>query len=309
MQLIREINGLNSSHRPCVATIGNFDGVHLGHETVIQTLLTASKERGLPAAVITFEPLAKEYFSPTSSLRLQPLQQRVERLFELGVDLILVLEFNKSFAAYSPAEFVEKILVAGLGVTYLSVGDDFKFGHMRAGDFDFLKAAGKQHGFSVVCHDTFALGGERVSSGRVRDAVHRGDFAVAQALLGRPYAIQGVVRRGEQRGRALGFPTANIVLDKQNFAIKGVYSVKVKMANGEIIGGVANVGRRPTVAGQENRLEVHLFDFHQDLYGSTLSVEFVAKIRAEKKFASLDDLRVQIGADAIEARQHLKRAK
>lgn len=316
MQLIKGISQLSVEHRPSVATIGNFDGVHAGHEIVIGTLLTASERLNLPATVITFDPLAKEHFAPESALRLQPLGQRVERLFTLGVEQVLVIDFNEELAAYSPTKFVQEVLVGGLGIAYLSVGDDFRFGHQRAGDFDFLLASGLRYGFEVVAHDTVNFAGNRISSGRLRDAVQAGDFQLAEQLLGRPYCISGVVSHGEQRGRTIGFPTANIVLDAARFAVQGVYAVRVHvptsaesdaehLKGANVIEGVANAGMRPTVAGTENRLEVHLFDFDQDLYGSELKVEFVSKVRDEQKFDSFDALKTQIGHDVIVARDHL----
>ncbi len=290
------------AQQPCVATIGNFDGVHLGHEMVISTLLSAGRQLELPSTVVTFDPLAKEYFAPQAAQRLQPLSQRIERLAELGVGQVLVIDFDKDLAAYSPAKFVDEILIAGLGIKYLSVGDDFRFGKDRAGDFNFLQGAATKHGFELIAHDTFTLDGGRVSSGRVRDAVSVGNFDAAQALLGRRYTIAGVVQHGEQRGRTINFPTANLVLDAENYAVHGVYAVAVQLPNG-VVGGVANVGKRPTVEGQENRLEVHLFDFDDDIYDQPITVNFLQKIRPEQKFESFTALREQIELDVAAARE------
>lgn len=305
MHLIRGLSQLTSEHRPCVATIGNFDGVHTGHETVVNTLIHAAQESNLPATVITFSPLAREFFAPHAALRLQPLQQRVDRLFELGVDQILVIEFDKDFAAYSPTEFVNQVLIEGLGIKYLSVGDDFRFGHERAGDFNLLTEIGRSNGFEVVAHPTFMLDHERVSSGRIREAIKVGNFDLAAQLLGRPYEIRGNISQGQQLGRTIGFPTANIVLDAHSFAVQGVYAVQVTLPDDREIAGVANVGWRPTVEGQENRLEVHLFDFSESLYGDDVSVRFVAPIREEQKFDSFEALKQQIQLDSVAARQIL----
>jgi riboflavin kinase/FMN adenylyltransferase len=309
MELIRGIHNLRPEHRPSVASIGNFDGVHLGHKSVIRTLMTASHELGVPATVITFDPLAKEFFAPDAALRLSTVRQRAERMGELGVDRLLVIEFNESLAAYSPEKFVQQILVDGLGLKYLSVGDDFRFGKNRAGDFNLLRDAGASHGFEVCAHKTFKLGGERVSSGRLREAIKAGDFISAKQLLGEPYTIAGSVETGQRLGRTIGFPTANIELDAPRFAVQGVYAVQVNLQNGVRRDGVANVGIRPTVAGKQNRLEVHLFDFEMDLYDQRIEVEFVAKVRDEQKFPSIELLTEQIAKDTEHAKRLLLAAK
>lgn len=312
MQLIRGIHELQPRHRPTVASIGNYDGVHLGHQHVIKTLLQRSAELKLPATVITFKPLAKAFFQPGSVALLSSIEQRAKQLFELGVDQVLCIDFNAEFAAYSPSKFVTDVLLKGLDVKYLCVGDDFRFGKDRAGDFAFLQRFARQHAFSVAAHHTFSVGGVRVSSGRVRDALMQADFALAEALLGRPYSIFGKVSRGRQLGRTLNFPTANIALDPAQTALNGVYVVSVTgsselptAADGSIK-GVANVGTRPTVGGSENRIEVHLFDFDADLYGQTLGVRFLKKIRGEQKFASINELKAQIAVDADAARSYLQ---
>jgi len=301
MTLIRGINQLTSSHRPSVVSIGNYDGVHLGHQHVIATLLEKSRELHAPSTVITFEPLAKEFFRPGSIMRLTSIEQRAELMFGLGVDQVLCIDFNADFAEYSPQGFVEDILLKGLGIRYLCVGDDFRFGKGREGDFEFLRAAGSQNGFEVKAHDTFTLDDERVSSGRVRKALHAGDFDLAKSLLGRAYVIQGRVSKGQQLGRTINYPTANIVLPDTLLPIRGVYAVTAILDSGASVLGVANIGRRPTVDGKENRLEVHLFDFDADIYGQNLRVEFHHKIRAEQKFASIDKLKDQISRDAAAA--------
>lgn len=305
MPTILGIDNLSELRRPAAATIGNFDGVHLGHEMIVSSLIKASKALSAVSTVVTFDPLAREYFSPQDTLRLMPLEQRVACLETLGVEQVLVIKFDESFTRLSPHEFIQNILVDGLGLAYLSVGDDFRFGFKRAGDFRTLQTAGDQFGFSVQAHDTFNYQGERVSSGRLRHAVEHGDFALAEALLGRPYGIVGLVSQGEQRGRTIGFPTANIELDAERYAVHGVYMVRVKTADQEAIYGIANVGHRPTVAGLKNRLEVHLLDYQGDLYGQQLRVEFLAKLRDEQKFASFADLHKQIQLDAEQARHWL----
>ncbi len=305
MQLIRGIDQLKADHQPSVVSIGNYDGVHLGHQHVINTLLEKSQQLNAASTVITFEPLAKEFFKPGSVMRLTSLEERAELLFGLGVDRVLCIDFTDDFAAYSPTKFVADVLVNGLGAKYLCVGDDFCFGKDRAGDFAFLQKSGVQHGFEVTAHDTFTLNGQRVSSGRVRDAILAADFILVEQLLGRPYTVTGVVERGQQLGRKIGFPTANVALPNPLLAINGVYSVSANLLDGKQVkanlNGVANVGLRPTVDGQDKRLEVHFFDFDQEIYGQTLQVQFHEKIRDEQKFGSVELLKAQIAKDAAQA--------
>ena len=303
MQFIREIQQLKPTHRPSVVSIGNYDGVHLGHQELIKTLLKNSEELSVPSTVVTFEPLAKEFFMPGSVARISSVEQRAEQLFSLGVDQVLCIDFNTEFASLSPSRFVEKFLINGLGVRFLCVGDDFRFGKNREGDFEFLKHFGANNDFTVQAHKTFMIDGQRVSSGRVRTALEIGDFKLAAELLGRPYTISGVVSLGQQLGRTIGFPTANIVLPNTKFAVNGVFAVRARIDNnvGEY-DGVVNIGVRPTVDGIENRLEVHLFDFDVDIYDKSMDVQLLRKIREEQKFDSLDDLQAQIELDVATAR-------
>ena len=288
-----------------MASIGNYDGVHRGHQHVISTLLEKSQELNAPSTVVTFEPLAKEFFSPDSVPRLMSIEQRADKLMALGVENVLCIEFNADFANYSPQDFIQQILVDMLGVKYLCVGDDFRFGRQRAGGFSMLEQAGGAHGFEVAAHETFELGGVRVSSGRVREALANSDFSLAEALLGHAYTVKGDVSQGQQLGRTMNFPTANIVLPHYKMPVSGVFAVMVEHGDHGVLKGVANVGARPTVDGNENRLEVHLFDFAEDIYGHELNVRFIEKIRDEQKFASLDLLKQQIQLDAAEARRVL----
>jgi len=301
MQLIRGIDQLTHCHAPSVVSIGNYDGVHLGHQHVIKTLLEKSRELNAPSTVITFEPLGKEFFNPKSVLRLTSLNEKTQLLFDLGVDQVLCINFTAEFAGYSPQKFVNDILVNGLGAKYVCVGDDFRFGKNRAGDFDFLQNAGAEHGFEVTSHDTFTLDDLRVSSGRVRDVLSNNDFDEAERLLGRPFYIKGVVSKGQQLGRTIGFPTANVVLPEVALPVQGVYAVSIESSAFSKTNGVANIGLRPTVDGKEQRLEVHIFDFDQDIYGQTVKVQFHHKIRDEQKFESFELLKEQIIKDAKQA--------
>ena len=306
--LINGLTNLTVEHSPSVVSIGNYDGVHLGHQHVVKTLLEKSDELKVPSTVITFQPLAKEFFMPSSVLRLTSLEHRAALLSDLGVDRVLCINFTKEFANYSPSDFIKEVLVHGLGVKYLCVGDDFRFGKDRKGDFELLQRAGNQHGFSVAAHQTFELNGERVSSGRVRQALTNNDFELAEQLLGRPYEIRGEVSRGQQLGRTINFPTANINLDDYSMAVNGVFAVACQINNDQKIHyGVANIGKRPTVDGQHNRLEVHLLDFNQDLYGKNLHVRLLTKVRDEQKFDSVDDLQRQIQLDVQSTRQYLQK--
>ena len=302
MKLFTSVDQIPDHCRPSVVSIGNYDGVHLGHQNVINTLMRHANSLDVPASIITFEPLARELFAPQSVARLGSVKQRADYLFELGIAQVLCVDFNHEFANLSPTEFIENILIDGFGVKHLCVGDDFRFGRDRAGDFELLAKAGAEKGFAVSAHDTFEIDGERVSSGRVRAALESDDFCLAEQLLGRPYSISGTVSKGQQLGRTLDFPTANIVLGDYRNAINGVFSVNVVLEDGQNFKGVANVGRRPTVGGNENRLEVHIFEFNQDIYGRDISVVFCQKIREEKKFSSLSALRRQIEDDAQKAR-------
>lgn len=302
MTLIRGLNQITREHRPCVASIGNYDGVHLGHQHVIKTLIEKSAEFGVPSTVITFEPLAKEFFAPNSVPRLTSVDARADCLFGLGVDNVLCIEFDADFSAYSPEGFIQDVLVDSLGLKYLCVGDDFRFGKNRAGDFQMLEQAGSLNGFAVTAHETFELHGARVSSGRVRQALADSDFDLAETLLGRAYGIRGIVTKGQQLGRTINFPTANIVLSDYKVPISGVFAVLVTHPDLGALRGVANIGTRPTVDGVENRLEVHIFDFDGDIYGDELDVSFVKKIRSEQKFESFERLKQQIELDAANAK-------
>jgi len=254
-------------------------------------------------------PLAKEFFAGNTVVRLNPLEQRTELLFSLGVDQVLAIEFNAEFAAYSPEKFVSEVLINGLGVRYLCVGDDFKFGKDRAGDFDSLVKSGEQYGFAVSAHKTVNLGDRRISSGWVRETLQDNDFDLAEKLLGRPYSISGVISKGQQIGRTINYPTANLVLENVQYAINGVYAVRASIAGAEALEGVANLGMRPTVAGKQNRLEVHLFDFDKDIYGKKMDVVFLKKIRSEQKFDSIELLKAQIGRDAASARAFFRKTR
>jgi riboflavin kinase / FMN adenylyltransferase len=308
MELIRGEHNLRPRHRGCVATIGNFDGVHRGHQAVIGQLLEEARRRGLPSTLITFEPLPHEFFMGLKApARLTALRERLQQFARLGVDRVAILRFDAKLAGLDADQFVQRLLVDGLGVSAVIVGDDFRFGKDRAGDFGSLAQAGTRLGFDVLRQNTFALGDERVSSTRIRDALAAGDLDRVQELLGRSYAISGRVRHGDKRGRTIGFPTANLALPKGTPAINGVFAIEASSTEGLSARGVANVGTRPTVDGRIPLLEVHLFDFTGDLYGHHLCVELKRKIRDERRFDSLEALKRQIRHDADLAEAMLSR--
>lgn len=305
MQIVRGIHNLRPEHRGCVATIGNFDGVHLGHQAVFRHLREKGAELGLPTTVITFEPQPQEYFTPQAApARLTRMREKLQTLRDAGIDRVVLLEFGSKMAALTADEFVRGLLVEGLGVRYLFVGDDFRFGKGRTGDIELLRQAGQTHGFGVEDINTFLVGDERVSSTRIREMLAGGDLEGAAHYLGRPYRICGRVGHGEKRGRAIGFPTANIDLHRRVSPLQGVYAVLVYGLEDEALPAVANIGVRPTVAGEgRTLLEVHLFDFSGTIYGKHVEVEFCRKLRAERRFDSFEELRQQIQRDVESARQ------
>ncbi|NEV60993.1 bifunctional riboflavin kinase/FAD synthetase [Thiorhodococcus minor] len=311
MRLIRGLHNLRPADRGCVATIGNFDGVHVGHRTVFQRLMARGRELGLPATVITFEPQPMELFAPDAApARLTRLREKLKAIRACGIERVMVLEFNQKLAAMEARTFVQRLLIEGLGVRFLLVGDDFRFGRGRTGDFALLQRMGREAGwsnagFEVEDLHTITHGEERISSTRVRDALARGDLEQAQYLLGRPYTMEGRVVHGDKRGRTIGFPTANINLHRRVSPVRGVYAVRVHGLDQAGWPGVANIGTRPTVDGLSARLEVHLFGLDRQIYGQHLEVELALKLRDEKKFDSFDALKTQIQRDAEAARAYL----
>jgi len=307
MELIRGIHNLNPRHHGCVATIGNFDGVHLGHKAVIEQVQARAAELSLPSVVITFEPQPQEYFQPQGvPARLTRLREKLTAMEKLHLDRVLCLRFNARLAEMSAEQFVQHILVDGLGVKYLVVGDDFKFGKGRRGDFAYLAQIGPVLGFEVVDTASYQFQGERVSSTRIRLALERGELAQARDMIGRDYSMCGRVAHGDKRGRSIGFPTANIYLHRKSSPVSGVYAVQFHSTDPrlgrQVVNGVANVGQRPTVDGTRTLLEVHLFNFNNDIYGAYVEVSFLWKIRDERRFESLEALKAQIQHDAEQAR-------
>lgn len=304
MELIRGIHNINASHQGCALTIGKFDGVHKGHQAVLLNLIDKAKALGVPSAVMVFEPQPEEVFAPAvAPARLSRLRDKYVALKALGVDRLLCVSFSKEFAAQSPQAFVKDLLVDKLGVKFLVVGDDFRFGHKRAGDFHFLQQAASEHAFDVVSTHSFVVDNCRISSTAVREALSQGDFVKASNMLGKAYSISGKVVHGEKNGRTIGFPTANVLLRRHKAPVYGVFAVKAYV-DGESFEGVANLGYRPTLKGQRLQLETHIFDFTGNLYAKRVQIEFMSKIRDEAKFESFLQLKQQIEKDAKDARAY-----
>ena len=310
MQIIRGLHNLRPEHRGCVATIGNFDGVHLGHQAVFRHLRDKAARFGLPATVITFEPQPQEFFAPERApARLTRMREKLMALKDAGIDRVVLLEFNRKLAEMTAEAFVQKLLVEGLGVRYLFVGDDFRFGRGRRGDIGLLRRVGREHGFEVENMNTFAVGDERVSSTRIRELLAAGELELAAHYLGRPYRICGRVAHGDARGRSIGFPTANIDLHRRVSPLRGVYAVRVYGLGDAPVDGVANIGTRPTVEGDTRHLlEVHLFGFDRQIYGEHIQVEFHRRLRDERRFDSFDQLQQQIRRDCAAARDYFQQS-
>ena len=306
MELIRGQHNLRPQHRGCVATIGNFDGVHLGHQLILDQLSEQATRFNLPRLVITFEPQPQEFFTGPNAppARLMRLREKLQVLEELGIERVLCLEFDQRLASLPASTFIDTLLVERLGIRHLVIGDDFRFGHRRSGDFALLAEAGQRYGFSVASSHSHILDGERVSSTRIRQALAQGELEQAARLLGRPYHLCGRVAHGDQRGRTIGFPTANLHLHRRVTPVSGVYAVLLSDPALPPWPGIANVGRRPTVAGTQERLEVHLLDFQGDLYGRHVKVSFLHYLRPEQRFESLNALQAQIRHDERTARSY-----
>ena len=299
MKLIRGIKNFPKLTKPCVLTIGNFDGVHVAHQKILQQVVQAAKKIDAISIVMIFEPTPQEFFLDNKApARLTSLREKLTLFRAQKIDLVWLLPFNKQLAELSGEEFIQDVLLNKLNLKKLIIGDDFQFGKNRSGNFALLQKFAAQHDFELTRTAEIAQGAQRISSTRVRECLANGDLTTVEQLLGRPYSITGRVLHGAKRGRQLGFPTANLGLKRKVTPLSGVYAVKVE---GKM--GVANIGTRPTVDGTRTLLEVHLFDFNQDIYGQLIEVEFCHKIRDEQRFASLDELKVQIAQDVVDAKQ------
>ena len=306
MTLMRDLDPLRLANQQSVVTIGSFDGVHLGHQSILQLVIDRAESLNCRSVIMTFEPQPQEYFSAQKAPpRLMRLREKIEALLDFGVDLVVCMRFNEQLRCLTAKQFVSKILVEGVKTKHLIVGDDFRFGCDRKGDFKMLEAMGREQGFSVQDTQTVQVQSQRVSSTLVRELLQCSDFKSVADLLGRSFTISGKVTYGQQLGRKLGFPTANINLNRFRAPLAGVYAVWVEIEGmSERFKGAANVGVRPTIGDKVKPiLEVHLLDFDQQLYGQRITVEFVHKIRDEQQFTSLDNLAESIGEDVKKIEQ------
>ena len=308
MLLMRGLYNVPAAFQGAVATIGSYDGIHRGHQRVLHEVRDLAKAEGVASLVISFEPTPMEFFKPEEApARLTRFREKVRVLTACGLDGFLALRFNRHFAELSPQEFIREILLEGIGVSQLVIGDDFRFGRDRQGDFETLVQAGQDYGFGVQRLDTIETDdGRRISSSAIREALRSGDLSGARRMLGRPYSMTGRVILGKQLGRTLGYPTANLELHRRHCPLQGIYAVRVHGVCAEALPAVASLGTRPTVGGKSLLLEVHIFDFDEDIYHRYIDVEFVEKIREEVNFDSLSELTAQMHADAEQARKILK---
>lgn len=288
-----------------VVAIGNFEGLHIGHQAIITKLVNKSKALGLPSVIVTFEPSPKQYFiGKAPVLRLMTLAEKLKGLRSQNIDTVICLRFNHVFSKMSHEAFVQDFLLGQLKTKHLIVGDDFRFGANRSGDVSYLRAQGKAHDFGVESLPEIALDGVRVSSTSVRNFLTEGNVSKLERILGRPFSIVGAVRRGDQRGRLLGFPTANLNPPNHFLPKNGVYYVRIQGLD-KTYHGVTNLGVRPTVDGTKLVCETHIFDFSKDIYGKKIKIEFIKRIREEKRFDSLDALRFQIDEDIELAKTYI----
>jgi len=306
---MRITHGFRPLGTPHAVTIGNFDGLHLGHQAMLARLQDVARSRGLPSCVLSFEPHPREFFAPDQApARLSSLREKAECLQRMGIDRLHVFRFDRAFSALTAEAFIEQVLGTTLQARYVLVGDDFRYGSKRAGDFALLKKAGETLGFDAESLPTVEVSGERSSSTAVRQALAAGELERAERLLGRPYSISGRVVHGDKLGRDIGFPTANIQLKHNRPPLMGIFAVELCGLNGAPLPGVASLGKRPTVKGADAVpvLEVHLFDFNAEIYGCRVRVDFLHKLRDEEKYPDLDSLVAQIRRDVDNAKQFMK---
>jgi riboflavin kinase/FMN adenylyltransferase len=308
MELVRGLHNISQRHRGCVLTVGNYDGVHLGHQQMIGVLKARAAQLRSAATVLVFEPSSKEFIDPDGAPpRLTRWREKFLALAAQGVERLVTLRFDECMRAMTPRSFVDELIVERLGTRHMVVGNDFRYGSNAGGTIESLRAAGEEHGFGVEQIAPFCFDGVRVSSTAVRERLEVADYPGAARLLGRPYRMMGRVVPGRQLGRALGFPTANLRLMRRKSPVWGITAVWVHGIDSRPLPGVASLGTRPTVNGVEPLLEAHVFDFSGDLYGRAIEVEFVAKLRDEAKFESLDAMMVQMKIDGARARDLLSK--
>jgi len=308
MKLIRGLYNLTRPLPASAVTIGNFDGVHRGHQLVIEQLRRVANAASLPTVVIIFEPQPSEFFAAARApKRLARFSEKIAYLKAQQIDYLLCLRFDATLAGLGAEDFVQRILIENLNTKHLVIGDDFHFGQNRQGNFEFLQQNSERFGFTVDETETLLHDGARVSSTRVRECILRGDFECAAALLGRPYSLSGRIAHGKKLGRELGYPTINIKMGDKTLIVKGIFAVQVKGIDNRELRGVASIGTRPTVNGVDTILEVYILDFNRDVYGYRVVVEFLHKIRNEEKFDSLEELTAHIALDTEKAKAFFER--
>jgi len=308
MRLVRHINDLPFSELGggSVVTVGAYDGLHLGHEQLLERVNSASRELGLPSVVMSFEPTPKEFFAgPAPPARLMRFREKFDALAGHGIDIFYCPRFNAQMRDIAADAFMRRILVHGLNSRHIVVGDDFRFATKREGTLEHLQRAGAALGYAVEQVPSIKVGDVRVSSTVIREALWDGELEQATALLGRPYRMSGKIVLGEKVGRTLGFPTANVDLRRKQSAVMGIFAVRVQGLPGGPKDAVASVGTRPTFDGTKPLLEVHLFDFDQDIYGEYIHIDFIARLRSEIKYDSVDELVAQMHRDADNAKSIL----
>lgn len=305
MELIRDLHNLKKNNGHCVATIGNFDGIHIGHHKILQQLKEKSAQLKLPSTVVLFEPQPQEFFKPdTAPARVMRFRDKVEKLAQMDIDCTLCLRFNHRLANLKAEEFIDRVLVSGLGVRYLIVGHDFRFGKGRKGDFHLLESYGEQHDFSVVLTEACKINDRRVSSTWLREALGAGDMNLAAELLGHPFSISGRIVHGDKRGKELGYPTININLHRLHSPVSGIFISQVIGLDERPLPAVTSIGTRPVFEGAQMNMETYILDFDRDVYGYRVRVELFDKIREEMAFIGIEELRNAIEQDVEETKKY-----
>lgn len=310
MIIFEDTNRFSQFQQSCVATIGKFDGVHLGHQLILDQLKDKAREFNLPSLVILLEPHPEEFFALDDHqcpARLTSIREKLELLESFGIDYVFQLKFDRELSEQSPEDYIQEILIDGLGVASFIVGNDWRFGHNRGGDFAMLQQWGVEHGFEVIETAAYERNGQRISSTFIREQLEKDDFFLVEQLLGRPYSIKGEVVKGQQLGSEIGFPTCNVNPHRRKIPLQGVFACEVRLAD-VFMPAAVNIGYRPTVTENgEALIEAHLLDFHDDLYGKPIEVIFKQKIRGEEKFESLEELKTQLAIDVARVREVLSK--
>lgn len=307
MEFIRGERNIAANHHGCVASVGNYDGLHPGHQKVINSLVDRGRDLNLPVTIVSFEPHPLEFFVPDAApARLMTVREKFEAMQELNVDRFCCLRFNHRLANTEPENFVEELLIAKLGVRYLVVGDDFRFGRNRRGNFEMLRSICRRHDVEVSKTETLEFGGERVSSSRIRECLAAGDIGLANRLLGRDFSMSGRIVRGDGNAKNWGFATANIRIEVPKPAVSGIFVVEADLPGKDSLPGVASLGIRPTIGGTVQVLEVHLLNFDQEIYGQRIRVRFRKKLRDEVKFSSIEKMCEQIQQDIVRTREYFR---